>query len=159
MSHGRVAVWAVVCVVVATSLLAGPALGVVDPTRPPPSLDDGDATVTDVSVVDGPAVEPGRFGTDVYYLRGPTVRATVDDVADTPRLVVHLSVPAMDVEESASTLLEAGDRGQRRLAIPDRLLADAPPDDPVRATTTVRLQSFDDDRTLHERNWTVGGGS
>lgn len=157
MNHGRVAVWGVAAAVVATTLLAGPALGITDLTRPTPALGDGNATVTDVSVVDGPTIEAGRFGTDVRYLRGPTVRATVDGVSGTPRLIVHLTVPAMDVDESVSTLLVAADRGERRLEIPDRPLDGAPPDDSVTATTTVRLQSFGGDRILHEANWTVGG--
>lgn len=157
MNRARGATWAVVLAVVAATVLAGPAVDGVALTQASQSFGGGDATVADLEVTDGPALETGRFGTGVRYVRGPTARATVRAVDGTPRLVVRVEVPALDVDETATTLLAEGDRGERRLSVPDRSLQRGERSAAVTARTTVRIQSFDVDRTVYERTRTIGG--
>lgn len=158
MNRSRGAVWAVVIFVLVTAVLTGPAVQGVDVTREPKSFSDGDALVANVDLLEAPALEPGRFGTAVHYLRGTAVRTTVSEVTGSPRLVLRVEAPALDYDETATTVLKDGERGQRRLSIDDAIVEeDAVPEAPVTVRTTVRVQSFDGDRLVHRVNHTVEG--
>lgn len=159
MNLSRGAVWGVAVVVLVTAVLAGPVVQGVDVTRDQVAFGGGDATVADVELVDVPALDAGRFGTDVHYLRGATARATVRDVTGRPRLVLRVQAPELDYDETATTVVRAGDRGPRVLSVDDVTVEnDAVPGHPVVVQTTVRVQSFDGDSVVHRTNHTVGGG-
>lgn len=159
MNRSRGTVWAVAVLVLVTTVLTGPAVHAVDVTREPGTFDGGNATVATVDVVDAPALEQGRFGTDVHYLRGATARVTVSEVTGTPRLLLRVEAPALEYDETATVVLREGERGQHRLSIDDATLqSDGIPAESITVRTTVRVQSFDGDRVVHRTNDTIGGG-
>ena len=142
----------VVFVLVATGPLSG-----VDVTSASPStVGDGNATVTDVAV-DRAALSltPGRFGTNVTYLRVPAATVTTDDVTGRPRLLYIVSVPELGIELVERRVVT--DPGRYRLAPDDRAMASRRADGVYNATLSVRVQSFTTDRTVAWTTVTVGG--
>ena len=89
MNAERGAVYGVVLVTVLASVASGPLVSGVDLTHEPDVLEldpgNGSVTVTSVDVPeDGFYLEPGKFGSDVYYLETPKVRANVSNVEGQP---------------------------------------------------------------------------
>jgi len=116
---------------------------------------DGNATVADVTVDRSElALSPGRFGTDVTYLRVPTATVTAESVTDRPRLLYVVSVPELDIRLVESRVV-AGP-GTYRLAPDDRAMPPGRVDGSYEATLSVRVQSFTTDRTLARTTVTVG---
>jgi hypothetical protein len=147
-------------VVLAVLVLSGPLVGVVDLTpesRGAAELGDGTANA---SVVGDPATDlvitPGRFGTNVSYLRIPPVAVDVDRVEGRPRLLYLVQVPRLDFERSVTHSLRGGTDGRVTLRMDDRaFVTESIRNDSYRATVTVRVQSFDGTRTVYRRNATV----
>ena len=146
------AVALVALVLVASGPLAG---GFVQPSGTPTTVGDGNATVASVAVpTEDLSVSPGRFGTDVVYLRVPDARVDLSDVTEHPRLVYRIEVPALDA--SLTTTKIVTERGSYGLHVRDYAV------DPDRvtnasydATVSVRVQSFAVDHTVFRRNVTV----
>lgn len=147
-------------VVLVVLVLSGPLVGIVDltpETRGAAQLGDGTANVT---VVGDPtadlAITPGRFGTNVSYLRIPTAVVDVRRVDDRPRLLYSVTVPKLDFERSVTEPLDEGVDGRVRLSMSDRAFAHAKiRNESYRATVRVRVQSFEGTRTVYQRNTTV----
>jgi hypothetical protein len=145
-----------VAVVIAVSLFAtGPLVG-VDATGPPATeFGDGTVSVADVTVdTDDLAVTPGRFGTDVDYLRVPAAVVDVESVSGRPRLIYVVAVPALDLSlteqavltSAATTRLDPDDRAFERGSLAS---------ESYDATLTVRVQSFTASTTVYRENVTV----
>ncbi|WP_276273843.1 hypothetical protein [Haloarcula litorea] len=153
---GRRSVLAGVAVfVVVVAIATGPLVGVDATRKPVTQFGEGTATVEGVTT-DTTAfrVTDGRFGTGVAYVRVPTATVRVSAVEDRPRLLYLVSVPALGVELTASTVVTTP--GSYRLAPDDRGLArDAPDASSYSGRLTVRVQSFEADRTVYDRNLTV----
>lgn len=143
-----------VAVLVAVVLVAAGPLTGVDATTAGPRFNDGDATVETVTV-DETALEvtPGRFGSEFAYLRIPPATVTVDSVTERPRLLYIVSVPGLDVEQTASVVVTGP--GTYDLDIDDVALSDGTNAGVYEATVTVRVQSFDTDRTLYRSSTSV----
>jgi len=147
-------------VVLVVLVLSGPLVGVVDLTpesRGAAELGDGTAEAT---VVGDPAADlaitPGRFGTNVSYLRTPPATVDVDRVEGRPRLLYVVRVPRLDFERSVTRPLDGSVDGRVTLRMDDRAFENrAIRNDSYRATVTVRVQSFDETRTIHRHNATV----
>lgn len=147
-----VAVAVVLCVLLASGPLAS---GLVRPSGTPTTVDDGNATVASVDV---PTTEfeitPGRFGTNVTYLRIPDAEARLASVTDHPRLVYRIEIPALDAELTATKIV--ADRGTHRLHLRDYGMDPATvTNERYDATVSVRVQSFAVDRTVYRENVSV----
>lgn len=159
MDSTRAVSWGVALAILCGLALTGPAIGLVDVTEEPASLGSGNATVTDVALVDGPTIEPGRFGTNRTYLRGPTAGVTVGSVTDNPRLVLRVQAPSLSVDAATTRILERGTRGRVSLSLPDRPIDPrALEDGRLAVRTTVRVQSFATDRVVLAENRTLEVG-
>lgn len=146
-----------VAVVAGTLLLTGPGAGEFGAgQRSGTGLDDGTADVDDVELSGSPAITSGRFGTDVAYLRIPSVSVTLASVTDNPRIVYRLSVSGLGFDRAGTRLLGPGSRG---VTVG---MADQPVErgeirrEQYRATLSVHVQSFEVYRTVFRRNVTVG---
>ncbi|MDS0281987.1 hypothetical protein [Haloarcula onubensis] len=135
----------------------GPLSGVDVTSASASTFGDGNATVSEVTVDrSGLALSPGRFGTNVTYLRVPTVTATVDSVTDRPQLLYVVSVPGLDIELVETQVVTGA--GTYRFAPDDRAMPPGRVEGPYDATLSVRVQSFTTDRTLARTTVTVGDG-
>jgi hypothetical protein len=149
-----------VAVVLAVLVLSGPLVGIVDltpETRGAAELGEGTANAT---VVGDPtadlAITPGRFGTNVSYLRIPPAVVDVRRVEDRPRLLYSVSVPRLDFERSVSEPLNERVDGRITLRMDDRAFTNARiRNESYRATVVVRVQSFEGTQTVYRRNATV----
>lgn len=156
MEPARVAYWAVAATILGSLVLAGP-VGGLDVTSESSDLGGGTATVADVELGQATTLEAGRFGTDRAYARGPVATVTVHSVTGTPRLVLRTEIPALEYEGVATELLEPDTNGRHRLSIPDEPFSPAAVAvDTATVRTTVRVQSFDGNWLVFERNRTVG---
>jgi len=133
----------------------GPLTGVDVTSASASTFGDGNATVTDVSV-DRSAVSlsPGRFGTDVMYLRVPAASVTVHTVTDRPQLLYIVSVPGLGVRLVETQVVTGA--GTYRLAPSDRAMPPGRADGRYDVVLSVRLQSFTTDRTVTRTSLTVG---
>ncbi|MBX0295508.1 hypothetical protein [Haloarcula nitratireducens] len=141
--------------VVVVSVATGPLTGVDVTEQRVTEFGDGTATVESVAVDTGAIrVTDGRFGTGVSYLRVPTATVAVASVTDRPRLVYRVSVPALDVELTETTVVTKP--GTHRLAPDDRGMARGTADgSSYTGTLAVRVQSFTTDRTVYRENVTM----
>lgn len=148
---------AVVAVLAVTLILTGP-FGVVDATAGnPTTVGDGRANATvERLATDEMVIDHGRFGTEVRYLRLPVATIGVSNTVGQPRLVYRVVVPALEVDAVTTRVLSTGQSGTLRLGMRDRGLDPAAvTEEQYRATVTVRVQSFEQDRTVFERNESV----
>jgi hypothetical protein len=117
-------------------------------------IDDGTATVEVSSpTTDRLAVEPGRFGTEADYLRVPDLVVDVRSRSGTPRIFYRVSVPGMDLDRHATSLL--GRTGRLRVHLPDVAYPPtAPRPDPGTyvGRIEVRVQSFGTDTLVETRS-------
>ncbi|MFC7249152.1 hypothetical protein ACFQJ5_04780 [Halomicroarcula sp. GCM10025324] len=145
-----------IAVVIVVSLVAtGPLVG-VDATGPPATeFGDGTASVGDVAIdTTELVVTPGRFGTDVDYLRVPTAVVQVDSVSGRPRLIYVVEVPALDrsltdqavLTSASTTRLDPDDQAFERGQLGN---------ESYDATLTVRVQSFTESKTVYRANVSV----
>ncbi|RXK47251.1 hypothetical protein [Halorientalis pallida] len=149
-----------VAVVLVVLVLSGPLVGVVDLTpesRGAAELGDGTANVT---VTGDPgadlAITSGRFGTNVSYLRIPPAAVDVHHVEERPRLLYLVSVPGLGFERSVTEPLDERVDGRVNIPMSDRAFAHVRVrNDSYRATVVVRVQSFEETRTVYRRNTTV----
>ncbi|WP_424017477.1 hypothetical protein ACOZ4N_16630 [Halorientalis pallida] len=147
-------------VVLVVLVLSGPLVGVVDLTpesRGAAELGDGTANA---SIVGDPtadlAITPGRFGTNVSYLRIPPAVVDVRQVEDRPRVLYLVSVPELGFERSVTEPLDERVDGRVTLRMDDRAFPHARiRNESYRATVVVRVQSFEESRTVYRRNVTV----
>ena len=135
----------------------GPLTGVDVTSASASTFGDGNATVSKVSVDQSElGLTPGRFGTNVTYLRVPAAAITVDAVSQRPQLLYIVSVPGLDIRlVETSVVTEAG---TYRLVPDDRAMPPGRADGTYDAVLTVRVQSFTTDRTLARTTVTVGDG-
>jgi len=119
------------------------------------SLGDGNATVTAVSVdVTAVQITPGRFGTDVSYLRIPDAQIDIDDLEGQPRLVYRVEVPALDLDLAATKLIQ--NPGPTTVRLSDAALAaDQLDADSYEGRVTVRVQSLSSDYTVFNESATI----
>ena len=149
--------FAVVAVLAVTLVLTGP-FGVVDATAGnPTTVGDGGANATvERLATDEMVIDQGRFGTDVRYLRLPDATVDVSNTVGQPRIVYRVVVPALEVDTVSTQVISAGQSGTVHLGMRDQGLAPAAvTEDQYRATVAVRVQSFEQDRTVFETNKTV----
>ncbi|WP_324665512.1 hypothetical protein [Haloarcula sediminis] len=134
----------------------GPLTGADVTSASPSTFGDGNATVTEVGVDrSGLSLTPGRFGTNVTYLRVPPAAAAVDGVTGRPQLLYTVSVPGLDIRLVERRLVTGS--GTYRLAPGDRAIPPGRVDGTYDAVLSVRIQSFTTDRTVARTTVTVGG--
>lgn len=156
MNRERAPAWVVVAAVAGTLVLTGPAVGLVQVGGEPASLGGGSATVSEVTVDGEPAIDRGRFGTGVVYVRPPPVSVIVTEALDAPQLVYRVTVPELSYERTATRLLGESRSGRYRLAIPDRgVSADRVQNDAYDVGLAVSVQSFGGQETVARRNVSV----
>lgn len=135
----------------------GPLSGVDVTSASASTFGDGNATVTDVTVDrSGLSLTPGRFGTNVTYLRVPAATVTADTVTDRPQLLYIVSVPELNIRLVERQVVTRP--GRYRLAPDDRAISPGRADGTYDAVLSVRVQSFTTDRTVARTTVTVGGG-
>lgn len=154
MARGRPLL--LVAVVIAVALVVtSPLVGADVTGSGPTTFGDGTATVSAVDVDTATlAVTPGRFGTDVDYLRVPDAVVQVESVEGRPRLLYAVDVPALDVSlteqvvftDPSTYRLDPDDRAFERGRLNNRSYD---------ATLTVRVQSFTGSTTVYRENVTV----
>jgi hypothetical protein len=156
MQSARAAYWAVVIGIVGSLLVTGPGVGLLDVTADRPELGRGNLTVTDVSLVEDPALDAGRFGTDRVYSRGQTAHVRVGNVTGSPRVLLGTEIPELEYHDATWRVLEPGTRGRIDLSLPDRPVDhDEVTVDETAVRTTVRVQSFNGSRVVYAANHTV----
>ncbi|QSG07048.1 hypothetical protein [Halapricum desulfuricans] len=121
----------------------------------PDSLDEGDATVSSVSVdAEKVTITPGRFGANVSYIRVPDAAVAVDGIEGQPRVVYQLSIPELGIDHSEPKLITTKGRttvGVDPIAVqPRRVTRDS-----YSGRVTVRVQSFTVDRVQYNESITV----
>lgn len=133
---------------------AGPLTGVDVTSARSTTVGDGNATVESVAV-DSSAlgVTPGRFGTNVSYLRLPSATVNVGSVTGRPQLVYLVSAPGLGVDRVETRVVTSG--GTYRLSPDDKALAPGTTAGEYAVAVTVRIQSFSGDRVLLRTNETV----
>lgn len=123
---------------------------VVEPDWLPPGSGPADRTLR---------AEPGRFGTEAWYLRSPTLVADVSNVSGDPELYYDVSVPELGAEPAAVSRQLTGP-GRYRLAPDDAALppagydgddADLPADGTYTGRLEVRVRSFSGQRVIANR--------
>lgn len=141
--------------VVVTLLVTGPLTSVDATKQSATALGDGTATVSDVAVETAALrVTPGRFGTDVAYLRVPTATVRVTGVTGQPRLVYRIVVGELDVSIIETTLVTGP--STYRLAPDHQGLAASTMDGrQYDGTIEVRVQSYSSDETVLRENVTI----
>lgn len=148
--------WIVAVLVVATTVASGAAFA-GDHRSAPAAFGGGTATASVERLpADEVRIDPGRFGTDVPYLRIPDVTMHVTDVSGRPRVVYDVRVPALDAKAVSTRPL--ADRGPGRLevrGVDHALDPGAVSQDRYGATVRVRVQSFDAVTTAASTNTTV----
>jgi hypothetical protein len=140
MERSRAAVYATAAVIVLVTVASGPLVGAV--TVPEggvsgPAPGTGSATVSVVSMPDRATLEPGQYGTDVYYLEVPDAAVDVSAVTGQPVLTYSLSVPELK-SRSSVFFLRPGEQGRTELSM-DRLSFDPGAVDRERYTGQLRL--------------------
>lgn len=148
----------VVGVIVVALVLTSPLVGVLDVTaQNPTTVGDGTATAS-VEQFDADAltIDRGRFGTGVMYLRIPDATIEVAEVDGRPRIVYQVRVPNLSVDVVSTELLTTGGPTSIRLGPRDRGLDPAAVTNATyRGVVTVRVQSFEQDRTIYAANETI----
>ena len=119
------------------------------------TLGHGNATVSSVAVdVSDVRITPGRFGTDISYLRVPDAQVSVDDISGQPRLVYRLVVPALDRDLTATQLLDRS--GPTTVRLSDAAFtADQLDAESYEGRVTVRVQSISSDYTVFNESTTI----
>jgi hypothetical protein len=99
---------------------------------------------------------PGRFGTDVVYLRVPPATVEVASVTGRPRLVYVARVPELGFERLATTQLDPNTRGEQVVRMDARALSyDQVGNESYRVELLLRVQSFEVNEVVARRNVTV----
>jgi len=148
----------VISVVLVTLIVTSPVVGILDVTeRNPTTVGDGTATASvEQFDTDALTIDRGRFGTRVMYLRIPEATVAVTDVRGRPRIVYRIRVPELGVDTTSTELLTGAGATNVRLGPRDRGLDPAVvSDENYHGIVTVRVQSFEQDRTVYETNETI----
>jgi hypothetical protein len=148
-------------VIVGTVLLSGLPSGTAAPGQyQATELGDGNASISETAVaLNELQLDRGRFDTAVYYLRVPDAHVTVRDVTDSPRLVYRIQAPKVGIDKAHTRVL--GDRIQRTVRLRGEATAIPPaqlPNGTVSTQVTVRVQSFERDRTVYNKTIAVETG-
>lgn len=148
-----------VTLMLAVLALSSPTFGLVDLTpasRTPDAVGDGTANVTVSSVpTEQVRMTPGRFGTDVVYLRVPPATVDVASVTGRPRLVYVARVPALDFRRLGTTQLDADARVQTVRMDARAFRYERVANESYRVQLTLRVQSFEVNDVIYRRNVTV----
>lgn len=160
MDTDRLIVAAVVGVIVVTSLLSGPVVGVLDVDPADRQSDfapgEGTATVGNVSVPDHATLAPGEFGAGSYYLEVPAASATVEAVRGRPILSYSIEIDALGYKLGSNHYLSAENQGRIHLTIspasfdPDRFSRER-----YDGRIAVTLRTTEGSTTLEASNVTV----
>ena len=141
----------VVALVLSGSLVPGVSLT----QSGPDSLDEGNVTVSNVAVdVESVVITPGRFGTNVSYVRVPDAEITVQRTQGQPRVVYQLAIPELGIDHSEPKLLTKTGRTTVRIdpmAIQPAQLSK----DSYEGQVTVRVQSYTVDRVVYNASISV----
>jgi len=147
-----------ISIVLVTLIVTSPVVGILDVTeRNPTTVGDGTATASVERLdTDALTIDRGRFGTRVMYLRIPEATVAVTDVRGRPRIVYRIRVPELGVDTTSTELLKSASPTSVRLGPRDRGLDPAAvSDENYHGIVTVRVQSFERDRTVYETNETI----
>lgn len=142
--------------VVVALVLTGPLVpGISLAQSEPDSLDDGNATVSNVAVdADDVTITPGRFGTNVSYVRIPDATVTTEGIEGQPRVVYQLAIPELGIDHSEPKLLTTEGRTTVRIdpmaVQPARLSKNS-----YEGQVTVRVQSHTVDRVVYDESISV----
>lgn len=158
MARWRRLEWWVVGVICLTAVAAGVTGGLgAGAVGAPTQVGDGTANVTVTSLPSERIhLDRGRFGTNVTYLRVPDARVRVTDVRGTSRLLYRVQLPALDIDAVSRTYITTGDDGAHTLRGPTQGIEfRSVPEPRYDATVTIRVQSFEIDKTVVRVNATV----
>lgn len=144
-----------IAAVVVTLVFSSPLVGLSLTQAESTTLGDGNATVAAVSVdVTAVQITPGRFGTDVPYLRIPDAEINVDDLEGHPRLVYRVEVPALDLDLAATKRIQ--ETGPTTVRLSDAALAaEKLAADSYGGRVTIRVQSLSSDYTVFNESTTI----
>jgi hypothetical protein len=150
-----------ICLIVGTTVLTGLSTGTNGPGQyEATELGDGDATVSQITLpLDEFKLDKGRFGTTVYYLRMPDARIRVQNVTDSPRLVYRIQTPELGIDKAKTRILPDRTHGLVTVTGEDTAIpAGQLPNGSVSTQVTVRVQSFETDRTVYNKSIAVEAG-
>lgn len=156
LSTAELATWSAIGGILFVLVLAGP-VGGVDLTGEPTTLGEGNASVTVVEPsTDTFSVSPGRFGTNVTYLRIPDAVIDVERVSGQPRVVYLLTIPNLSIDKEARRYIES--TGRLRVPLADRALQHRPEPGTYEGRMLVRVQSFGYDNIVLDQSVEVRVG-
>lgn len=153
MERSRVLAAVSVVVIVGVTLASGPAVGLVDLTRPrfdAAAVGQGNATVDGV---DPPRT--GRFDralqSESYYLQVPDARIRVTSIEGRPTVSYKLSIPALGYSRGTTHFLGPGDTGWVALSLARDTLPDSRvTESSYEGTVSLVLRYNDTERVLYD---------
>ncbi|WP_436932114.1 hypothetical protein [Halosimplex halobium] len=126
MDRGRVAVYAAAAVIVAVTVLSGPAVGLVDLTTPRydmSGLGEGSAAVDEVDLPSSVSLDRG-YQSQSYYLTVPDARVRFATVEGKPTVAYGIDIPALGYSRSTTHFLRDGDAGWASLSLREDTFAE-----------------------------------
>lgn len=158
METERAAVYGVIGLVLATTLVSGPIVGAVDFTTATdnPAYGGSNATLHGVSLPESAELGQGRYGAGEYILRVADATITVDEVVGGPVLAYRISIPSMEYSRTTTHFITAANTGPYAVSMADDSLATSMVENhSYQGQLFVFLRSNGTERRLAERNITV----
>ena len=158
MDADRAVVWAVVALVVMTTIASGPLVGAVNLTqeRESTAYGQGSVTVDNATLPANATLSAGRFGAGEYTLRVPDAAVGIAGVEGRPLLVYKIDIPERGYSRSSTHFLSTDSVGSFAASIADDSVA---PDTVNRSAYDAELRLLvranDTSRVVAERSITV----
>lgn len=158
MDAARGAAFATVGAILVVTVATGPVGFFEVPERGfdggPPG--EGTASVTVVSPPDGPTLDAGRQGGDVYYLRVPDVEVDVSELRGNPTLTYSLDVDGLNYNRGSVHFLGSVGDGRAALSLSRDTLDGSRIDrESYRARVTLTLRTTDAERIVYNETTVV----
>jgi hypothetical protein len=158
MDVSRVLVAVAVSAIVVTTVVSGPAVGLVDLTQPRvdlANLGQGNATVAAVDAPDTVRIERS-LQSESYTLAVPDARLRLASVTGRPTVSYKVAIPGLNYTRGTTHFLDESDTGWVALAVePDTLASDRIEATDYEGRLTITLRYNDTERIVHDESVTV----
>ncbi|WP_123537134.1 hypothetical protein [Halosimplex salinum] len=158
MNRARVLVYGTAAVILAVTLVSGPAVGFVDLTTPrydTSGLGEGNATVDRIDAPDSVTLERG-YQSESYYLTVPDAKIRLASLSGKPTVAYGVDIPAFGYSRSTTHFLSEGTSGWVELSLQsDTLGSDTVTADAYEGTISIVLRDSSGKTVLYEEPVTV----
>jgi hypothetical protein len=158
MDRSGALVYATVGVILAVTLLSGPAIGLVDLTTPRydmTGLGEGSITVDRVDAPSAVLLERG-YQSQSYYLTVPDARVNVTAISGRPTVAYGIDIDALGYSRSTTHFLSPDDTGWVSLSVREDTLPDANVDaSSYDGRLTLVARAGNETTVLHDGHVTV----